>query len=250
MRNIYILCFVFYSSFTLADPPLIPTESLEAYFISAGQAYTKYPYHFGLTGDSNPSRFVFLDYQDPTDTETMGLFFEFWLGGALSSSNNTHLAAALRGPELIDIEQLGSIEGRGLAIGHLGTFFGCQITVPASRGFIIEDWSAWHTGGGPYLPHGNQATPCQMIDMPDDTFYRVDIHVSLLNATVAIWKKSIGYFPDFLPSYEFIGDSSCIRDSGGWCEEFFNDGGNAVITVASEVEDLPFFLTNIFISHW
>jgi len=248
MRYLGVLCFIFYCSFASADYPLIPTEILEDYFISEGVTYTKYPYHIGVTGDSSPSRFVFLDYQDPADTETLGLFFEFSLGGALSSSLNTHLFAALRGPVLYDIQQ-GHIEGRGLAIGHLGTFFGCQITAPASRGFLIEDWSAWHTGGGPYSK-ANQATPCQMIDMPDNSLYRVDIHVSLLNASVAIWKKSFGTFPNFLPSYEFIGDSSCIRDSGSWCEEFFDDGGNAVIGVHSEVDDLPFLFTNIFIAQW
>ena len=251
MKYLGILCFVIYSSFALADDPEpIPTQLLESFFINNGVAYTSYPYHIGFTKEA--SRFVFLDHDDPADNKTLGLFFEFTIFQDMTTINNTHLAAGLRGQTEADLI-VGEALGRGVGIGQLQVFDGCngQNGSPFSPlGFFVENWAAANLM--PVEPIEEyleelQATPCQGINMNTlYATYRVDLHVSRKNVYVAIWKKSS------YSSYEFLGDSSCTRDSGELCEELLADKntGNGFIALTSDDEGVPFYVHDIFIAIW
>jgi len=259
MKYLGILCFVIYSSFALAADPQ-PIENLESYFIDHGIDYTKYPNHIGYSGENDPSRYVFLDYDDPADNETVGLFFEFQIVN-FKLGSNTHLAAGLRG-QLEELLEQEVVTGRGVGIGALGVYEGCTLE---SRGFFIENWAASELYGieGPY-PEGYypdepiQATPCQEIDMPPYAIYRVDLHVSLWNTYVAIWEKKHSGWPFFKPTYTFLGDSSCLRDTNDWCKELVveeelgldNEVGNGFITLYSSEAGIRYYLRNIFIAKW
>jgi len=255
MKKIFLLFFLF-SNISFAEPVLTPTEELEAFFQDNGMPYQKYGNFSGVTNATIDSEtYLFLDYPDPGINRTLGLFFEFTLNTGLSVDPNMHLAAGLRGP--IDWVQPGSplsvTHGRGIAIGqlwsnvHPGCGDGSGPEPYPIRGFFIEDFTASVDGDENTDIH---ATDCKPILMPDYSIYRVDIHVSRLNATVAVWRKT--FIANYGFTYTFVGDLSCIRDSLSYCPIFSQDSGigNAFITVAGGVPGLQWSAFNIYMADW
>lgn len=270
MRKYYIFSlFLFFSVSYAAEDP-IPLTQLPSYFQIHGISYQSFGNFLGTTSDSaTTTSYKFLNYPDPGDEETIGIFFEVTLWDGLSDDENLHLAVGLRGPVDMSVsgDPLTIVRGRGFALGQLWTEShpGCYVegnngpTPGDIRGFFIEDFTAAAENYilGEELEDAH-LTECEPVLLPDYTTYRVDLHVSRLNVYVAIWKKNWN-FP-FSPSYELVVEASCL-DEGRVCEERnfgdFDDSGtgNGFITVAAspESEEHPpsnWNVTNIIMALW
>jgi hypothetical protein len=273
MKHMFFLSIFLCGSIQAADPEPIHTERLAKHFRDNGISYQTYA---NFNGNTTSNTYAFLDYPDPADDETLGLFFEFRLYNGLKVDDNMHLAAGIRGPvsEEVSGEITSVTRGRGLAIGQLWTSFHYTGTydnmcyeadgdpAPApTRGFFVEDFteSLWGVD--------MHATDCEDINLLDYSTFRVDIHASKLNVYIAVWKKNV-VIPGMLYSYDFLGEQSCFTDTGFFCPESdpvdpydeaaadyaggYDDSsvGNGFILVADSIGNQNWQALNIYMAHW
>lgn len=268
-----IFCAIFTMS-ALAEPTLVPTEALEDFLIDNNVSYQEYPTFDGVTADPTPpgvwppsNSYLFLDYPDPDDNETLVLFFEIELFESLSGSLSTHLAAGIRGPSMTS-SPLDLIRGRGISFGqnwvnHPGD---CQhATQPAypKRGYFIEDFTAAQPGN----PADAHLTFCDEKNIPDSVTYRIDLHVSNIFVSFDIWMKTYYNIPFVnirVPIYTYLGSQNCLDNPGpsrsGWkCPDPDDqhpppydddeDYGNGFILVYAPVAGLEWRASNIFMAN-
>jgi hypothetical protein len=176
------------------DPPrLIPTGDLPSYFQSNGIAF-KAVDPLGLGFGHGNKQYRLFSYPGPADDETMALFCEWHTEDFFEVDTGPHVAIGMRGPIEDDPHR-----GRGLAIGILANevsdpddpdhpvplFKGCP-DAPGGPSFFIEDFSLndgvapirkWQLSLGHDLPQ-----------LQGNGIYRIDIHVSLGQVWVGVWK--------------------------------------------------------------
>jgi len=204
--KIYMLSilFVLGSGHAYSEPLVIEIERLALFFLQNNIYYERFPSH----NSEQDGDIHYMEYPDPADNETVGIFFEFHTGLTMQQNSGAHLGVLMRGTNEItgtDNEVEDALHrGRGIALGGLSRL-GCE----NSTGLMIEDFSA---PDGAELQH----TVCLPTSMKDNTVYRIDIHASTSNVWAGIWEKKI------LPPIYADGDEYAILpDTGSMYEYVF-----------------------------
>ena len=248
---------------TRTPPRLVPTESLESYFLSSGIGFTRVgslKLGFGQGND----QYQLYPYPGPKDDETMAVFCEWHTEDYFEVDSGPHLAIGMRGPVRQDPHR-----GRGLAIGILANrssdpdqpvdwFKGCP-DPPGGPSFFIEDFTVndgktptceWQLSVGQDLP-----------ELRGHGIYRIDTHVSRDRVWAGVWQVRINRSTDgeLAREYTFMGETSCPDKLPGLGGSFDGLGGevlqdrgqgNAFIGTGFSDPKTRSHVDNIFIAHW
>ena len=248
---------------TRIPPRLVPTESLEAYFLSRGIDFTRGGSLKVGCGYGN-EQYQLYPYPGPADDETMAVFCEWHTEDYFEVDSGPHLAIGMRGPVKQDPHR-----GRGLAIGILANrssdpdqpvalFKGCP-DPPGGPSFFIEDFTVndgktpvceWQLSAGQDLP-----------ELRGHGIYRIDIHVSRDSVWAGVWQVRVNRSTDgeLAREYTFMGESSCPDTLPGIGGSFIGMGGevsqdrgqgNAFIGTGFSDPETRSYIENIFIAHW
>lgn len=241
-------------------PRLVPTESLESYFLSREIEFTRgVSLKLGF-GEGN-DQYQFYPYPGPADDETMAVFCEWHTEDYFEVDSGPHIAIGMRGPVTQDPHR-----GRGLAIGILANhsndpdqpvplFKGCP-DPPGGPSFFIEDFTVcdgktpiceWQLSIGRALP-----------ELRGHGIYRLDVHVSRDSVWAGVWQVRINGSEEGEKAreYKFMGETSCqaaltgsIGSLGG---EAMQDRGQGNVFIGTGFSDpqTRSHVENIFIAHW
>lgn len=241
-------------------PRLVPTESLESYFLSRGIEFTRcVSLKLGF-GEGN-DQYQFYPYPGPADDETMAVFCEWHTEDYFEVDSGPHIAIGMRGPVTQDPHR-----GRGLAIGILANhsndpdqpvplFKGCP-DPPGGPSFFIEDFTVcdgktpiceWQLSIGQALP-----------ELRGHGIYRLDVHVSRDSVWAGVWQVRFNGSEEGEKAreYKFMGETSCqaplTGSNGSLGGEAMQDRGqgNAFIGTGFSDPQTRSHVENIFIAHW
>ena len=248
---------------TRIPPRLVPTGSLESYFLSRGIDFTRAG-SLKLGFGHGKEQYRLYPYPGPADDETMGVFCEWHTEDYFEVDSGPHLAIGIRGPVKHDPHR-----GRGLAIGILANrsndpdqpvalFKGCP-DPPGGPSFFIEDFTV--CDGKTPICEWQLSTGQDLPELRGHGIYRIDIHVARDSVWAAVWQVRINHSTDGESGreYIFMSETSCPDRSPGVGGSVIGTGGevlqdrgrgNAFIGTGFSDPQTRSHVENIFIAHW